>query len=123
MRKQAYLVLVLVVVAACSPESPTAPPLTTFTSLHGRVTESGTTAGIDHAEIFIDDGPNAHKLTFGDADGNFFFTGLWPSDKVTVRAWAPYHFDQVKLLSLAAANSNTVSFELVGGAPAGYWDY
>ena len=118
MLKHASFVLLFMVTAACS--APTAPAPPTIYSLSGRVTAAGTTAGIAGATVFILEGSNRKTVATTDAAGNYSFSVSSPSADA-VMAWAPFFHDQTKLVDLTT--SNTISFELVGGGPAGFWDY
>lgn len=112
------LLLGLLLGAACSAPTPPAPP--TIYSLSGRVTAAGTTAGINGATVFILNGPNRKAVATTDAAGNYSFSVFSPSADA-VMVWAPFFYEQTKLVDLTT--SNTISFELVGGGPAGFWDY
>lgn len=120
MRRDVFPVLLLglLIGAACS--APTAPSPPTIYSLSGRVTAAGTTVGINDATISILNGPNRKTVATTDAAGNYSFSVFSPAADA-VAAWAPTFHEQTKLVDLTA--SNTISFELVGGAPAGFWDY
>lgn len=118
MLKHASFVLLLMVTAACS--APTAPAPPTIYSLSGRVTAAGTTAGINGATVFILNGPNRKAVATTDAAGNYSFSVFSPSADA-VGAWAPFFYEQTKLVDLAT--SKTISFDLVGGGPASPWDY
>jgi Carboxypeptidase regulatory-like domain len=112
--------LLLMAATACS--APTAPAPPTIYSLSGRVTEAGTAAGINAAVVHILDGPNMGRVATTDAGGNYSFSVLSPS-AFTVMAAAPLFYEQRKAIDLTT--SKTLSFELVGGAPAtpSPWDY
>lgn len=102
---------------ACSLAAP-APP--TVYSVSGRVTEAGTTAAISGATITILIRADRKTVATTDAEGNYSFSVFSPAGDALI-AWAPYHYEQMKVVDLTTAR--TLSFELVGGAPGGPWDY
>ena len=119
MLRHVFPVLLLgLLIGACSAPTTPAPP--TLYSLSGRVTEAGTTTGISGAIVHILDGPNVNKVATTDAAGNYSFSVLSPS-AFTVMAAAPFFYEQRKAVDLTT--SNTISFELLGGAPGTPWDY
>jgi carboxypeptidase family protein len=72
MRKQVF-VLLLIVAAACSGPPTASSPIY---SLSGRIIDSATTAGINGASITVADGPDRNKYATTDAAGNYSLNGL-----------------------------------------------
>ena len=122
MLKQAWILLILVPVLACSgtepdtlsPAAPTpvASPANTRFTLGGQVVASRTRAPISEATVSITSGSDAGRTTTTDASGNFSFTDLRQSS-VIVEVSATEYFS-----NRAPLSSQTLTVFLIPLGPA-----